>query len=1021
MSVVDDDTAVLATSEADFEKEIAEYVASAEFEIDTVQAIAETEESTKSLLQALCAQAIWDDVCDESSNNEFDVECQTGFSTAAQVIDATNTWAGLRFQWSRKPPQSQADLSVPNRIPGEGQRYQRLVGLCPHASSGCGCRVTFRLTADSAGGHAMYKRDTCIREHNHTVTASSSLVSEVNGYKMVERMEQLTPDEKCDIMKHARAGLTPASVLRDILFKTYKKMYSERLILNAMRTARAVHSRMLDGDTSMNKFYDELDKVRADGGRWKDSKRGDGSLKTVFIQSKSMRHFAETYFQVVIVDATFGTNKYGLKLVPFVGIDALGTTQLMGTAFLPTENGIEIFEALEFFGLKRAGCTLITDDHSCYPKLAEEAKMNHLLCAYHFKDEILKACSVLTADMRGRIASELNAAIYEDDKFKDCASIETWFAALRAEGIEYPKFVSFIDRFKDKQKKIFGYWTRQFFNADSFASQRIEGLNHALKGKGERKNALARFNMFESYERIKYTVGNIEHKTKLKLQSLATFEWAPFITLKWTANQQLWFAIHDQPGMQPEPVIADGCVVFNFPGHTVTVPQIASDASVSDPSAWPVCSCNEYTSSHIPCPFVVGACQKHYGSWKKVEYLDPRWRLTSHPWHEHYQQATASDSHIPSRESNAADDAMHYDNIYEVCFRETVAPSSHWFGTELRQHIERIITVVKNETDFKTATATLTVLQHKLEQAGPGVARAPRVYNAQVKGADKVGTKRVYKSKSRMHSDTMKSGGQVDETDSGKVGTKRQRHCSAKGDGEAAKRTKTDKGAKQNDAYIRAVIRQNGGLQNGLVVEVEPDETAKRNNDRWYMTITDGRLKNGVTGAQASVSARFMQTNSATVFEGSATTACKVDSILQVVQPAQFFDQAQIRQEQWQNSRLMFKVRYRNSGSCADKWMDATVIEESLMKKWLHKRSREARKLSEHDYAVYPYECYFTTKAALSMQSKLKCTEGKYKGLTFQEIFDKDVSYCIVMLELFAESNSNIRARSPGGIGQFCM
>ena len=42
MSVVDDDTSVLATSEADFEKEIAEYVASAEFEIDAVQAIAET-------------------------------------------------------------------------------------------------------------------------------------------------------------------------------------------------------------------------------------------------------------------------------------------------------------------------------------------------------------------------------------------------------------------------------------------------------------------------------------------------------------------------------------------------------------------------------------------------------------------------------------------------------------------------------------------------------------------------------------------------------------------------------------------------------------------------------------------------------------------------------------------------------------------------------------------------------------------------------------------------------------------
>ena len=53
-------------------------------------------------------------------------------------------------------------------------------------------------------------------------------------------------------------------------------------------TARAVFSRLHDGDTSMNKFYAELDEIRDAGGRWKDSKRGDGTLKTVFIQTKTM-------------------------------------------------------------------------------------------------------------------------------------------------------------------------------------------------------------------------------------------------------------------------------------------------------------------------------------------------------------------------------------------------------------------------------------------------------------------------------------------------------------------------------------------------------------------------------------------------------------------------------------------------------------------------------------------------------------------------------------------------------------
>ncbi len=72
-------------------------------------------------------------------------------------------------------------------------------------------------------------------------------------------MDQLTQQEKGDIMKHARAGLTPPSVLREILFQTYKRMYSERLILNAVQHAKQVSARMLDKDSSMNEFYKELE------------------------------------------------------------------------------------------------------------------------------------------------------------------------------------------------------------------------------------------------------------------------------------------------------------------------------------------------------------------------------------------------------------------------------------------------------------------------------------------------------------------------------------------------------------------------------------------------------------------------------------------------------------------------------------------------------------------------------------------------------------------------------------------
>jgi hypothetical protein len=1005
----------------DFEREIDEYTASDAFAVDVAQAIA-TAEATPSPSDSYCDD-LWRELYSEVLDNktEFDEQCQAGFTTATQATDAANKYAGLRLTWSRKPPQSQMDMKVANRIPGGGQSYQRLVGCCPHAGSGCEFRVTFRLTEDLCGGNAAYKRDNSVAcEHNHNV-AGIAPMRVVQGYEMKERMDQLTPEERSDIMKHSRANLTPPSVLRDILFQSYKTMYSERLVLNAMRTAKAIFSRMLDGDTSMNKFYAELDDIREAGGRWKDSKRGDGSLKTVFIQTKTMRNFAEKYFKVVVVDATFGTNKHGLKLVPYVGIDALGKTQIMGIAYLPTENGAEIFEALDFFGLKNAGSTLITDDHSCYPKLAEEAGMNHLLCSYHFKEEILRACSVLPKEMRGRIAAELNAAIYEDDKFNDPGEIDLWFEKMRQEGCQHSKFTTFINRFESKQKKICGYWTRQFFNADSFASQRIEQLNNGIKGKGERKTALAHFNIYESYMRMKYTVANMEFKTKLELEGLASVsaEWAQWITIKWNANQEIWFGIQNSLG-HIEPVTSGDIVVFNFIGHTVTLPQIALNSSVH-----PECSCNEYISSHLPCPFVVGACQMHYSNWKKVEYLHPRWRLADHPWHAQQICAQQLSNQVPTDHSlhnldNAGDEADQYQELYKTAFRATTVPNRHWFGTELRQHVERIITAVRCEDDFKTATATLTVLQHKLERVGAGVARTPHLINVAIKAntAAKVGTNIQDGTKSSVSTKGMQPKRQrVEQDDSSEVGTNLPPKKSTK------KKQKENENAdgKQNDAYIRASIRTNGGLQNGLVVEVEPDEISKTQKHRWYMTITDGRLKNGLNGAHASVLAKFMQTNSKTVIEGlGVAVTCKVDSILSVERSVQFFQQASIRQEAWRDSRLMFEVRFQNDGACVDKWMDATVIEEALMINWLRRHSRSGRKLTEHEFATYPYECYFQTPSMLSTTSNLKCTEGKYKGKTFQEIFDKDVSYCILMLELFAESKSKIRAITPGGVGQFC-
>jgi len=109
----------------EFEQEIDEYTSSDRFAVDVAEAIAISETEVSPSVSSI--EAIWSEVASEDAPvlSEFD-ECQAGFVSAEKAIDAANKYAGLRLTWSRKPAQSQTDRSVANRIPGDGQKYQRL-------------------------------------------------------------------------------------------------------------------------------------------------------------------------------------------------------------------------------------------------------------------------------------------------------------------------------------------------------------------------------------------------------------------------------------------------------------------------------------------------------------------------------------------------------------------------------------------------------------------------------------------------------------------------------------------------------------------------------------------------------------------------------------------------------------------------------------------------------------------------------------------------------------------------------
>jgi hypothetical protein len=165
-----------------------------------------------------------------------------------------------------------------------------------------------------------------------------------------------------------------------------------------------------------------------------------------------------------------------------------------------------------------------------------------------------------------------------------------------------------------------------------------------------------------------------------------------------------------------------------------------------------------------------------------------------------------------------------------------------------------------------------------------------------------------------------------------------------------------------------------------------------------------------------------MKTNSTTDFFDSANVvrACKVDSILSVVMAIEMFPQVQVRFEKWEKSRCIYNVRFMNAGACTDTWLDGTQVDSSLMRSWLKSTQRPSRTKNPHDYATYPFQCYFSTPQQLLTAGLAVCEHGKYKKKTCKEIFEKDPGYCICMLEIFAESDAKMRVKDTHSMGHLC-
>ncbi|XP_010267252.1 PREDICTED: protein FAR1-RELATED SEQUENCE 5-like isoform X2 [Nelumbo nucifera] len=189
-----------------------------------------------------------------------------------------------------------------------------------------------------------------------------------------------------------------------------------------------------------------------------------------------------SYFgDVIYLDTSYGTNKYGRPFAPIVGVNHHQQTVLLGYAILSSKTEESFVWLLETF-LKVMSdhhpVSIITNPNAVMAKAIERVlpRTHHRLCLWHIFQNAVKHLSHLYKIEDGFI-TDFKKCIYESQW---CDEFESrWSSLLNKYELRDDEW---LDNMYKKRHKWVPAYSRYIFHADMTTSQRIENINSFFNG-----------------------------------------------------------------------------------------------------------------------------------------------------------------------------------------------------------------------------------------------------------------------------------------------------------------------------------------------------------------------------------------------------------------------------------------------------------------------------------------------------------------------------------------------------------
>ena len=214
------------------------------------------------------------------------------------------------------------------------------------------------------------------------------------------------------------------------------------------------------------------------------------------MQSDLQKQYADLYGDFFIVDGTHGTNVHGMTLMLPCVVDCFGKTKIVGVVICHTESHEDILVGIKTLGLGKVGSIMMSDGGGAFASVSDEMDITHLLCCYHFSQDIFTTTTQMDKELRATYLKEYHILLY------DAMSIETFeekYKSLHTCLEHHPRAQRYVESLYMSRKKVVFAFVQNVFSAGCRSSQRGESMHSILKHNGskQQKNKLKTMSLNE--------------------------------------------------------------------------------------------------------------------------------------------------------------------------------------------------------------------------------------------------------------------------------------------------------------------------------------------------------------------------------------------------------------------------------------------------------------------------------------------------------------------------------------------